>query len=88
MSKQLSFSALALLWSILASSNLVQAGSPVPFQYSTTLQMNAGSFGRALGEYHGNLLVGSTSSAYLYDIQTGGVVQEYLNAGGIFNSGG
>ncbi len=76
------------LLALLPVSALANVVSPDPFQLTHTLQKNQGSFGRGLGEYGGSLLVGSTASAYLYDIHTGSVVQEYLNAGGIFNSGG
>jgi len=88
MSGRLSVSAFTVFLTFLVPCDLAKALSSDPFEYAFTLQKSAGSFGRGLGEYRGNLLVGSTGSAYLYDIQTGGVVQEYLNAGGIFNSGG
>lgn len=88
MSGHFSLTTLSGLLALLPVSALANVVSPDPFQLTHTLQKNQGSFGRGLGEYGGSLLVGSTASAYLYDIHTGGVVQEYLNAGGIFNSGG
>lgn len=80
--------ALTALLTLLPAVAFASAVPPDPFQRTLTLQKDQGSFGRGLGEYAGNLLVGSIASAYLHDVRTGAVIQEYLNVQGNYNSGG
>ena len=80
------FSIFAILLVFLLNHSFANADNV--FEHAFTIEENVGSFGRGLGEFNGNLLVGSTSSAFQYDVETGEILQEYLNAGGIFNSGG
>lgn len=59
-----------------------------PFSYVGTLrQAGTAGFGFALGDFHGDLLVGASGRAYLYDIQTGSILQKYAQTGGSMTDG-
>jgi WD40 repeat protein len=72
-----------------ALSKAAEGASPVPpFEYvRTILPSGESSFGRALADFGGNVLVGASGKAYLYNVQTGSLIRSYDHAGGAFNDG-